>query len=1123
MTKAELFELWNKKINPEIYKGIPGGKNTWERIKALPEDAQAHLRGENVPWPRDICLYWPSKYPEFIIAELEGENGDLALRMLNAYNKMTGRSLLCSVQGDIKGCKALGKTFSDIVNQYCNISEFSRLPEALGLGTVEHYPAEAEAYVKEELASACTPGKKIAKGHSKNRKLAEAILYMALGLIKKDTGRYSSFTKTIEDYCTGLLYDGKGKIKDREDPASDEVTTVFDILCRYHELSPKLNSILRDCMLQGDINSFIGISPPNSEGIRFSGSGEDEGALEAFCKRAGVPDYIVPLMVASGDAKAPGKLSTPKYMEKLFDENRKLFVETYRALLKYDRVSKFYHVFNVLNLMLKKAPNDGEVLALKEEFLKRFPEFMLKLIEKFLQDNTQPYRRRDYLSAQLSLYEYIPSLADNFDATLAKQRAAREARTANNYIELIQAYFKGHAKTWIPSADAEGDAEFLLKRNALKVGDILDAYVNLDAYKRGDIPSAVITGLVKKYPGETEAYAAFLASGTGAPADGIVDFIKLAFAGTGLDGKCLVPFLAGKSKNVVRLAEKFLKEREAEVRETLEALRPKLKGNGALAARRLIKQWDTEKAFGKDFVFSGKEALASYCTLNFDGEAQKLIEWIPADLYSKVRYADMSGPSDRAVAGSLLSEYLFLDEPTRLPICDKIAQGLHGPDLAEAMQALYELWLSSGGDTKKKMILAPCCIYGSDTFILSQKKQIEDWTKHSRGAIASFLVYCMALNGGSVALLTIDGYTVRAPNNQVKNTAKEAFAFAARELGVTEDELSDRIVPDFGFDIRGEKLLDYGLNAAGSGSGAKPRQFRLTLENDFSLSIFDCASEKAIKSIPAPGAKDDPVKAAEVKKEFAELKKSLKAVVQNQTKRLERILMNGRKWTAAAWKKLFVENPVMHRFALGLVWGVYSDGAKLVQSFRYMEDGSFTTADEEDYTLPDEALITLVYPSELSSIETWKKQLEDYEILQPLRQLASPVLTLGEKDREGKLISRYKGKMTSAGKILGLSKRFDMKRGEIMDGGSYNTFFLEDDYLRIGAVFTFEYLYMGIEMNEEVPLEYLAFYTMNEDGTLPFGWGDSIEEGDALDPAEVPPRYLSSMLGIFDNLLGDED
>ena len=47
------------------------------------------------------------------------------------------------------------------------------------------------------------------------------------------------------------------------------------------------------------------------------------------------------------------------------------------------------------------------------------------------------------------------------------------------------------------------------------------------------------------------------------------------------------------------------------------------------------------------------------------------------------------------------------------------------------------------------------------------------------------------------------------------------------------------------------------------------------------------------------------------------------------------------------WEKLFVENPIMHNFSLGLVWGVYEDG-ELKDTFRYMEDGSFNTVDEED-------------------------------------------------------------------------------------------------------------------------------------------------------------------------------
>lgn len=50
------------------------------------------------------------------------------------------------------------------------------------------------------------------------------------------------------------------------------------------------------------------------------------------------------------------------------------------------------------------------------------------------------------------------------------------------------------------------------------------------------------------------------------------------------------------------------------------------------------------------------------------------------------------------------------------------------------------------------------------------------------------------------------------------------------------------------------------------------------------------------------------------------------------------------------WQELFVKNPVMHQFAIGLVWGLYEKAA-LKATFRYMEDGSFNTVDEEEYRI----------------------------------------------------------------------------------------------------------------------------------------------------------------------------
>jgi hypothetical protein len=1097
MTGEELFEEWNKRVLGQIYKGPPGGKYSWEKVKTLPEEALAYLRGEGGSWPGYICLYWPSEYPEFLVDGLEGESGEQALRMLRAYNAMTGAPLLCYRKSDLRACKALGKSFSDVLNQFSKLDDYRTLPEDFGLGAAEYYPEEAEAYAASELASACGPAKKA--GGTKKQNHNQALIYMALGFILKDPRRFRSFTETLENYFTALIYNEKKQVKNKEEFNSREIDFVFSILYKYHELSSRFTEILRDCMIQGDIADLIGM--------------EEKTAAEDFCKKIGVPSYVYPVMVANGNARL-GKADTARYMQDLFDKNPPLFAETFRKLLGCDTVARFAPVFKLAALMMKKSGGSGETAVLKEEFIRRFPELVKKYAEEMLKSlSNKQYRNQGlFLPDYLGLYEFFPFVQDELDRILKQQSAERKENKPNLLAEYLRAYFRGHAEAWLPAGDEQA-AAFLLDRGALTAEDIFYVFVNTGSYQRRDIPSSMVKSLVKKYSAEAAAFNKTLFSSSAA-AEGLVEWLNTAFGGEALLPAELVPHLSSKSKLVVRTAEKLLRDREGEGREALEALRPRLRGNGALAARRLIKQWDTERAFGKDFVFSGREELASYCRLNFDEESKNLIAWIPEALYTKVRYADLSGPADPSVTASLLSEYLFLEEPARLSIGDKIAQGLCRGDLEEALRGIYEFWLSKEADTKKKMILLPCCIYSSDAFILSRKKQIEDWTARSRGAIASFMVYCIALNGGSAALLMVDGYTNRAPNNQVKNTAREAFSLAARELGVTEDELSDRIVPDFGFDRRGEKILDYG-----------GRLFHLLLENNFSLSIRD-GEGKEIKSLPAPGAKDDAEKGAAAKKEFAELKKSIKAVVQNQTKRLERILMNGRKWSAAGWRDLFVKNPLMHRFALGLVWGVYAPETadpgteKLLQSFRYMEDGSFNTAGEEEYTLPETALITLAHPIEMGDEgEAWKKQLEDYEIAQPLPQLASPVLTLGEKDLAGNLITRYQGKIVSAGKILSLSKSFDMKRGEVMDGGSYHCFFLEDNYLRIGAVLSFEYLYMGIDPGEQIPLDYLAFYRLDED-KVP-GRGEELVSEDALNPAKVPPRYVSSVLAVFDRLLSE--
>ena len=132
----------------------------------------------------------------------------------------------------------------------------------------------------------------------------------------------------------------------------------------------------------------------------------------------------------------------------------------------------------------------------------------------------------------------------------------------------------------------------------------------------------------------------------------------------------------------------------------------------------------------------------------------------------------------------------------------KLATPLVPQELAAYMYTLYDGWLAAGAEAKKRWVLYAAAIHGGTELIPILHKQMKDWTEHSRGAIAAEAVRALAMNGNSQALLLIDQMSRKFKSNQVKNAAKVALSDAAAALGISREELEDRIVPDFGFDAQ---------------------------------------------------------------------------------------------------------------------------------------------------------------------------------------------------------------------------------------------------------------------------------------------------------------------------------
>lgn len=494
-----------------------------------------------------------------------------------------------------------------------------------------------------------------------------------------------------------------------------------------------------------------------------------------------------------------------------------------------------------------------------------------------------------------------------------------------------------------------------------------------------------------------------------------------------------------------------------------------------------------QKLAGTDPGDIDLEELAKNC---LKGNRRQKILWALDPSFENIHTADGKEAPKNYVPAILVC-YASMEVPGLPKDAVKLADALHKAELSAYMRELYQKWLDQGAEAKKKWVLYAASVHGGREMVPLLYRLIKELPAKSRGAMAVEAVRALTLNGTSEALLLVDQISRKFKYRQVKKGAQEALANAAAELGISREELEDRIIPDLGFDEKMERVFDYGT-----------RKFIVRLTPALETEVLG-ENNKRMKNIPAPGRQDDPEKAEAARRAYREMKKQLKTVAAAQKLRFEQVLMTGRTWSAVRWKELFVNNPLMHRFSIGLIWGVY-EGDALKETFRYMEDGTFNTMEEETYTFKEGDSIGLVHPAELSEEEreAWKEQLSDYEITQPVDQLARPVFLLKEEERAESFLSRFQGTVVNALSLSGKLLRQGWYRGPVGDNGEYSTFCREDG--KIGAELSFSGC--GIqEENTNVVLRELSFYKKQ--------LSESEEESRLLlVPEEVPLRYFSEIV-----------
>jgi hypothetical protein len=381
--------------------------------------------------------------------------------------------------------------------------------------------------------------------------------------------------------------------------------------------------------------------------------------------------------------------------------------------------------------------------------------------------------------------------------------------------------------------------------------------------------------------------------------------------------------------------------------------------------------------------------------------------------------------------------------------------------------------------------------------------------------MAEYAAEALALLGTDTALCAVDALSIRYRSKQknIGKAASEAFAEAAQRLGITVDELGDRVVPWLGFEPGKPRVIE---------QDGKRIEVRIGL--DFKIEFRDLVKGKKIAALPSGIS-------AEVKSQFKDLGATLREVLKGQLARLENLMVRQFRWPLARWRELYLAHPLLFPFAVRLVWGLYRPDGTLETAFRALEDRSCTNEQDEAVLLPEGdgsgASIGIVHPLELSAAQrrAWAAHLADYQVESPFLQMERPVVCPAAEDRGTKISSKYNGTELNGMTFKGRAERLGWQRGSVVDAGGISCYRKCFPGAGADAILWLDGMYIGIDMYTDIKLERFCFV---RSGSVSFGSYQYDEPANDQDPRllafdQVPPVVFSETLGDLAKIAGQKE
>ncbi len=344
-------------------------------------------------------------------------------------------------------------------------------------------------------------------------------------------------------------------------------------------------------------------------------------------------------------------------------------------------------------------------------------------------------------------------------------------------------------------------------------------------------------------------------------------------------------------------------------------------------------------------------------------------------------------------------------------------------------------------------------------------------------------------------------FKVKYPN--VRGAAESAFESIADALQLSTFELSDKMLPDLGFDNL-ERIVTIGAE-----------EYTASITKDFKFSYQDNTG-KALKSLPKADKS--------VNDTWKLLGQNLKSAVDQLVPNLEFYLVTQRAWSYQDWASFFTTNPIAFAAAQNFVWQVASPEEKLLGTFMITSEKNLIDHQGQPYTIDEPVLIRLAHPLLMApqTLAAWTAYVQQQKIEPPFAQLSRAVLPVAASMVDKTMDYQFNEFKIDGYRFKSRAAKKGWKRGAVVDSGEISSY--QKVYPTLGIQALLKTSNLNVQSYEEqAQLHEFYFVPLGsvEQGSYTYNEPRTEFDSRLIAFGKVPPIVYSETLADLQIILAD--